>query len=471
MRPRTDHLRRKGAGATSDRRQQAGPSAAGLGAAAFYTPHFNVWENPARVVYPRVRFEGMAAFDFDIPSLEQLNRFHAPPAPAHPRMPSSPLHAVANSLGVPGADGLTTPIGAAVGHSAGASTASAVAPARGSAAPDGTAVSHAQPAAGAGRALGASPSTAGPSSAARGAPPVAAAAHPPAPPPRRPVPAVHLRDGPDAPSFGAAFADLFAAVLPGAPALVAPPPAAAAPPPPPSKLTLLVNKRQKGNPVLAHVKRVWWEFADVAPDFVVGASTAALFLSLRYHAQHPTGLYARLRTLGGARGAAYTQRIVLVLADVDDVAVLLLNATRQAHACGATIVVAGSPAEAARYLETFKAYEHKPATAIRERVDGGYLPLATELLTSVRSVNRTDVLTLLSTFGSVAAVLTASRAQLEACPGFGEKKVARLWEAMHAPLARQVGGGAGGGGATSGGDAAPAPTVAASAAAADGGVG
>jgi hypothetical protein len=61
-------------------------------------------------------------------------------------------------------------------------------------------------------------------------------------------------------------------------------------------------------------------------------------------------------------------------------------------------------------------------------------PPTAQVLTSVRPVNKTDVLTLLTTFGSVAGVFNASARALGACPGVGDRKVARLLEALHAPL-------------------------------------
>ncbi|KAG5456082.1 MAG: hypothetical protein BJ554DRAFT_4278, partial [Olpidium bornovanus] len=62
---------------------------------------------------------------------------------------------------------------------------------------------------------------------------------------------------------------------------------------------------------------------------------------------------------------------------------------------------AASNEEAGRYLETFKSFEHKPPDLIRERVDEkeGYLGRLAAVLTSVKSVNKTDVVTLASHFG------------------------------------------------------------------------
>uniref|UniRef100_A0A8C3PH48 Uncharacterized protein n=1 Tax=Calidris pygmaea TaxID=425635 RepID=A0A8C3PH48_9CHAR len=47
----------------------------------------------------------------------------------------------------------------------------------------------------------------------------------------------------------------------------------------------------------------------------------------------------------------------------------------------------------------------------------------TDCLTSVKSVNKTDALSLLTTFGSLAAVVAASREDLSLCPGVGPQKV------------------------------------------------
>lgn len=48
---------------------------------------------------------------------------------------------------------------------------------------------------------------------------------------------------------------------------------------------------------------------------------------------------------------------------------------------------------------------------------------ATDLLTGVKAVNKTDVVTLLSTFGSIADIMAATPGELALCPGFGEQKV------------------------------------------------
>ena len=57
-------------------------------------------------------------------------------------------------------------------------------------------------------------------------------------------------------------------------------------------------------------------------------------------------------------------------------------------------------------------------------------------LTTIKGVNKVDVVTLGSTFGSLAALMTASSEQLAACPGIGPTKVRRLHDTFHAPFRR-----------------------------------
>ncbi|KAK3270914.1 hypothetical protein CYMTET_20711, partial [Cymbomonas tetramitiformis] len=90
----------------------------------------------------------------------------------------------------------------------------------------------------------------------------------------------------------------------------------------------------------------------------------------------------------------------------------------------------------ARYLETLKAYENKPADNIQERQDNDFMSRLTAALTTVRGVNRTDVHTLINNFGTMAGVMAASRDDLVMCPGMGPTKVKRLREVFHEPLKR-----------------------------------
>ena len=90
---------------------------------------------------------------------------------------------------------------------------------------------------------------------------------------------------------------------PAVPATVASQPPRAAQPtaqrvPQPSTNSMLVSRRQQGNPVLRAIRNVPWQFDDhIAADYVLSESCCALFLSLRYHLLHPDYLLRRIREL------------------------------------------------------------------------------------------------------------------------------------------------------------------------------
>ena len=128
-------------------------------------------------------------------------------------------------------------------------------------------------------------------------------------------------------------------------------------------------------------------------------------------------------------------RVVLCLVDLDPPdQESLKQITRAAFQSGMQLLLAWTEAEAARYLETFRAYARKPADMIKERSDGAFTSLLAECLTIVRPLNKTDVATLHSTFGSLHAMMHASAEELALCPGLGERKVSRLRDAFLEPF-------------------------------------
>ncbi|KAL1802326.1 hypothetical protein ACET3Z_030973 [Daucus carota] len=201
-----------------------------------------------------------------------------------------------------------------------------------------------------------------------------------------------------------------------------------------SRNAILVSNRQKGNPLLKHIRNVRWEFADINCDYLLGQNTCALFLSIRYHLLHPDYLYFRIRELQ----KNFKLRVVLCHVDVEDVVKPLLEITKTAMLHDCTLLCAWSLEECGRYLETLKVYENKPADIIQGQMDTDYTSRLTGALTSIRHVNKTDVVTLGSTFGSLSHIMDASMEDLGRCPGIGERKVKRLYETFHEPFKRVV---------------------------------
>ncbi|ONK73660.1 uncharacterized protein A4U43_C04F33940 [Asparagus officinalis] len=199
-----------------------------------------------------------------------------------------------------------------------------------------------------------------------------------------------------------------------------------------SRNAILVSHRQKGNPLLKHIRNVRWTFADIVCDYLLGQSSCALYLSLRYHLLHPDYLYFRIRELQ----KNFKLRVVLCHVDVEDVIKPLLEVTKTAMLHDCTLLCGWSLEECGRYLETIKVYENKPSDLIREQTDTDYLSRLTHALTTVRRVNKTDVVTLGSTFGSLSGIMDASMDELARCPGIGERKVKRLYDTFHEPFRR-----------------------------------
>lgn len=198
--------------------------------------------------------------------------------------------------------------------------------------------------------------------------------------------------------------------------------------------SILVNTRQKGNPVIGHIRQVPWEYGDIKCDYQVGATAGVLYLSIRYHLLHPEYIHQRIADLGGN----YNLRIILVQCDADNHTAAMKELTKVALVNGYTLMTCWSAQEAGRYLESYKLYERKPPDLIRERVDDSYMAHMTSALTSVRGVNKTDVTTLVSNFGSFSSIVLASPAALSNLPGLGDKKVRRLREAFTAPFTLQA---------------------------------
>ncbi|XP_038069536.1 mating-type switching protein swi10-like [Patiria miniata] len=242
--------------------------------------------------------------------------------------------------------------------------------------------------------------------------------------------------------IGSAFADKFSALREGADyeepqlkraavstAVVAAPIATSAKAPSGAN-TIVVNTRQKGNPILKHIRNIPWEFGDIVPDYVMGRTACALYLSLRYHHLNPNYIHDRLKDLGHQ----YELRVLLVQVDVKDPHHSVKELARMALLADCTLILAWSAEEAGRYLETYKSYENKSADALKEKIETDYLSKVTDVLSTVRSVNKTDVVTLVSTFGTFDKILAASKEDLYLCPGFGPQKAQRLYDVLHEPF-------------------------------------
>ncbi|KAG0717513.1 DNA excision repair protein ERCC-1 [Chionoecetes opilio] len=134
---------------------------------------------------------------------------------------------------------------------------------------------------------------------------------------------------------------------------------------PASKYAVVVNPKQRGNPILKFVRNVPWEYGEIVPDYEMGVTTCALFLSIRYHNLNPNYIHERLKQLGHQ----YQLRVLLVQVDVKEPHHELKQLTKICFLADLTLMLAWSQEEAGRIIEIYKIYENKPPDMIMEKQD------------------------------------------------------------------------------------------------------
>jgi DNA repair protein Rad10 len=194
--------------------------------------------------------------------------------------------------------------------------------------------------------------------------------------------------------------------------------------------SILVSPRQKGNPILNNVRSVAWEYSDIPADYVVGATTCALFLSLKYHRLHPEYIYNRIRDLKGQ----YNLRILLTMVDIESHEEPLKELSKTSLVNNVTVMLCWSAQEAGRYLELFKTFENAAPASIRGQQSSTYSEKMVDFITVPRSINKTDAVGLVSNFGSIRTAINAGPEEIGLIAGWGDKKVQRWANAVREPF-------------------------------------
>jgi DNA excision repair protein ERCC-1 len=194
--------------------------------------------------------------------------------------------------------------------------------------------------------------------------------------------------------------------------------------------SILVSPRQKGNPILNNIRSLPWEYSDIPSDYVLGNTTCALFLSLKYHRLHPEYIYSRIRALGGK----YNLRVLLTMVDIENHEESLKELSKTSLINNLTLILCWSAQEAGRYLELFKSYQHASPNSIKAHQSTSYSDKLVEFITVPRSINKTDAVGLVSSFGSVRAAVNARPEEIGLIAGWGEKKVQRWCSTVREPF-------------------------------------
>lgn len=159
-------------------------------------------------------------------------------------------------------------------------------------------------------------------------------------------------------------------------------------------------------------------------------SFSLLVSSLKYHRLHPEYIYTRIRNLQGR----YNLRVLLAMVDIPNHEDSLRELSKTSLVNNVTLILCWSAAEAARYLELYKSYEHASFAAIRGAQATSYAEKLVEFVTVPRAVNKADAVALVSTFGSLRAAVNADPETIGVIGGWGEKKVKAWCEAVEEPF-------------------------------------
>lgn len=126
--------------------------------------------------------------------------------------------------------------------------------------------------------------------------------------------------------------------------------------------------------------------------------------------------------------------MLLTLVDIPNHEDALRELSKTSLVNNVTVILAWSAAEAARYLELYKSYEHAGFAAIRGLQASGYAERLVEFVTVPRNINKADAVALVSEFGSLRNAINAPPERVGVVGGWGEKKVRAWCRAVEEPF-------------------------------------
>ncbi|EGC32370.1 hypothetical protein DICPUDRAFT_20909, partial [Dictyostelium purpureum] len=200
---------------------------------------------------------------------------------------------------------------------------------------------------------------------------------------------------------------------------------------------IFVNEFQRGNPLIRNFSNnIVVEYQkNQIPDYVITSNSCVFFLSLKVYRLKPNYVEDRIK----GTPQSFELRVLLVLVDVDDCVALLEELNISAIKSNLTLIVCWSFLEAGKYIESYKSFSSsaKSVDFIKTRpqpVELGGKTKKEQVLTSIKSVNKTDANTLINNFKNMKAVFTCSKETLLKCPGFGPVKAQNFYNTIHQPF-------------------------------------
>ena len=197
------------------------------------------------------------------------------------------------------------------------------------------------------------------------------------------------------------------------------------------KLPFTISETQRGNPIVRENKLTGAEIEwsrELSADYAIGKNLAVLFLSLKWHRQHPDYIGTRIRQFKGG----FTTRVILLVVDVPSPDANIARLTVMANANAMNIVLAFDYEEAARWLMAFYNSQDAAVDDLKA-VNETNMEIAVDALNALGASKR-EAETVLANYATLAEALLASSESLASCTGMSDSKAEALTEAITTPF-------------------------------------
>lgn len=218
-----------------------------------------------------------------------------------------------------------------------------------------------------------------------------------------------------------------------------------------SHSAIQVANSQKGNPLLSQslMKTQSWQYNGlILSDYYINPLIQILFLSLKYHKLHPEYIWTRLKRLnkgstvvGDVSKNDRALRILLVVVDIDSHQESLRKLADICIKHDLSLVLAWSFEEAGNYVAFCKQLElstSKVNSTIKGVKKDDYHSCLVDTLTSIKSVNKTDVVNLLANCKSFKNIVIQNSQgngkQMGNIQGLGTKKLNNMKSVFSEPF-------------------------------------
>ncbi|ODV84115.1 hypothetical protein CANARDRAFT_184162, partial [[Candida] arabinofermentans NRRL YB-2248] len=209
--------------------------------------------------------------------------------------------------------------------------------------------------------------------------------------------------------------------------------------------SIQVNRAQNGNPLLQQLKQVTFEFNSKVKDvdYLLNSHCVVLFLSLKYHKLHPEYIYNKLKKVTYSPNTKQISRVLMVLVDIENTADSIRELNKLCLLNELNLILAWSFQQCADYLTYLKQCELNIGNSLIKGSnksdditnDANYYQRVIDVLTSVKSINKTDSIKLISKFGNFKNLCEHSTEQtLNEVQGMGQTKIDQLLQVINDPF-------------------------------------